>query len=253
MTSSTDMTSQKRRGVSTSIRVAIVEDEPLFRDLLRRSMNGLTLDDPASGNSSVVDVVCAVGSAHEAMELDASTFDVLVTDLHLGHGETTGFDAALRAKEHNPEIGVVILSNMVLPSIFNDVPKELAAGWAYLLKTSVSAVRELAHAVRVARSGGMLIDVALMRNLSTQQSSPLTELSPRQREVLNGITAGWSNRHIADQLGMSVRTVEAEVSSIFTSLGISTTDGAVNARVACVLKALQHLSYSPGALLSSDR
>jgi DNA-binding NarL/FixJ family response regulator len=239
--------------VSTSIRVAIVEDEPLFRDLLTRSMDGLTLDDPASGDSSVVDVVCAVGSSQEAMNLDASTFDVLVTDLHLGHGETTGFDAALRAKERNREIGVVILSNMVLPSIFNDVPRELAAGWAYLLKTSVSDVRELAHAIRVAQSGGMLIDVALMRNLSTQQDSPLTALTPRQREVLDGITAGWSNRRIADQLDMSVRTVESVVSSIFTSLGISTTDGEVNARVACVLKALQFMKYSPGMLSDAGR
>jgi DNA-binding NarL/FixJ family response regulator len=192
-----------------------------------------------------VQVVTTAGSARAARDLDATQLDVLVTDLHLGHGEASGFDMALDMKKTNPALGVVILSNMVLPSLFADLPRDLMTGWAYLLKTSVSTVDQLAQALRVAQSGGMLIDVALMQNLSVRRNSPIDSLSDKQRQVLDGITAGWSNRRIAEHLGVSVRTVESVVSTIFTSLGISTTDGEVNARVACVLTAMEHFKYDP--------
>jgi DNA-binding NarL/FixJ family response regulator len=231
--------------VGSTVRVAIVEDEPLFLELLAGSLDGLEISQGPTNRAARVEVVTNAVSARAARELDATTLDVLVTDLHLGHGETSGFDIALELKKANPALGVVILSNMVLPSLFSDLPRDFMTGWAYLLKTSVSTVDQLAQAIRVAQSGGMLIDVALMQNLSARRNSPIDSLSDKQRQVLNGITAGWSNRRIAEHLGVSVRTVESIVSTIFMTLGISTTDGEVNARVACVLSALEHFKYDP--------
>jgi DNA-binding NarL/FixJ family response regulator len=238
--------------VSQLVKVAIVEDEPLFRDLLARAMHGLHIAGAGSGDIRV-EVVATVGTARDAAALDPMGIDVLVTDLHLGHGEANGFESALALKAANPSLGVVILSNMVLPSLFADLPRQHMAGWAYLLKTSVSAVDQLTQAIRVAHSGGMLIDVALMQNMSARKDSPIEALTDKQREVLDGITAGWSNRRIADHLGVSVRTVESIVSAIFSILDISTTDGEVNARVACVLAALEYFNYSPGLLSDTTR
>lgn len=86
----------------------------------------------------------------------------------------------------------------------------------------------------------MVIDSALTRKLVPEQVGPLSALTSRQVDVLSLMANGWSNKRIADDLVLSVRTVESVVSDIIAALAIPKDVDGYNARVACVLVYLRH-------------
>lgn len=207
----------------------MLEDEPLFLRLLSEALaTGLT----------DVEVVATCSTAADFSGLDEESIDVLVTDLHLGAGED-GLELALQMRTRRPDVGVVILSNVAMPSLFASLPGDQLSGWAYLLKTSVANIDQLGAAIRVAHSGGMLIDRALTRSMGPRSGTPLAGLTDRQVQVLTGMANGWSNRHIAESLGLSVRSVESVVSSLMGALGVVADDN-TNARVTAVLAYLRY-------------
>jgi DNA-binding NarL/FixJ family response regulator len=71
-----------------------------------------------------------------------------------------------------------------------------------------------------------------------RDQGPLTELSPREREVLELMAQGFSNKAIREQLMVSERAVEHHITSIFTKLGLSAS-GQEHRRVLAVLAFLQ--------------
>ena len=91
----------------------------------------------------------------------------------------------------------------------------------------------------------MVIDSALTRKLVPEGTGPLAGLTPRQIDVLGRMANGWSNRRIADDLVLSVRTVESVISDIIAALAIPKDVDGYNARVACVLVYLRHTITSP--------
>jgi len=218
----------------TPVRVLIVEDEPLYRELLVSAFE-LRLPD--------VTIVASCGSAEEAILLAAeSGIDVLLTDVDLGPG-MTGVDLGVHLRSQGRATGVVLLSNLALPAVLTTLPRSAQGGWAYLLKTSVSDLSQLNDAIHAAAEGRMMIDQSLVRDLSPSRNSPISRLSPRQREVLSRVALGWSNRRIAEDLVLSVRSVESNISGIIAALGIEAADYSVNPRVAAVLAYVQQSDF----------
>jgi len=203
----------------------VVEDEPLYRELLCTGLVSRLPD---------IRVVASFASAEDlrdnAHDIHA---DVLLTDIDLGDGED-GFALATRLASARQVRGVVLLSNFAMPSLLADAPTTGGVGWAYLLKTSVADLGQLQLAIRGAVAGDLVVDSTLTSALSPRASGPLMGLTSRQSEVLTLMANGWSNQHIAEHLVLSVRSVESVVSDIIRTLGIDPHTKDINARVACV-------------------
>jgi DNA-binding NarL/FixJ family response regulator len=117
---------------------------------------------------------------------------------------------------------------------------ESAEGTGYLLKDRVSNVKEFAAAVRRVGEGGSAIDPTIVSQLVGRRldESPIDQLTPREREVLELMAEGNSNQGIAARLVVTERAVQKHITSIFQKLGLpETTDG--HRRVLAVLAFLR--------------
>lgn len=212
--------------MSRVLRVAVVEDEPLYRELLVTGLMSRLPD---------VELVGAFGSAEELTStLRAGDIDVLLADLDLGQG-ADGTQLGVYLRRRNRSMGIVLLSNLAMPGLLAGLPDDVQGGWSYLLKTSVADIDQLALAISESAAGGVVVDSALTRQLVPQSTGPLASLTPRQVDVLSRMANGWSNKRIAEDLVLSVRTVESVISDIIATLAIPKDVDGYNARVACVL------------------
>lgn len=212
--------------IDDTINVAVLEDEHLLADLLGEWIS----------QQPDLRLVGAFRSLAEARDgLAGRSLDVLVVDIDLPDG--SGIDLASVAASGQLGVqrprGVVILSGLARPDLVADLPQRLDATWAYLLK-STNTTRRLRQAIDAVLSGLVMIDPELHR-LSEQTTPRLAGLSTSEREVLNAMAAGHSNRAIADTVHVSVKTVERMLSSIYAKLGIDARDEASNPRVQAVL------------------
>ncbi len=226
-----------RVGGAGAIRLIVVEDENLYRDLL---ITGLVARVPDT--KVVAQYATAEQALDEAGNVEA---DILLTDIDLGPG-MDGMKLGVAMRRRKWVRGVTLLSNLAMPGLLTELPPEVRGGWSYLLKTSVADLRQLALAIRGCATGDVVIDSALTAGLIPVQDSPLSALTPRQLEVLSLMANGWSNLRIAEELHLSVRTVESAVSDILSALGIAGTASELNARVACVLVYLRHTVTQAG-------
>ncbi len=158
----------------------------------------------------------------------------LVVDLKLP--DMSGVEVVRRIAEAALPVRCLVLS------AFDDnvyVAEALAAGaYGYLLKTASAS--ELVAAVSAVAEGTMVLDRALgeamARRLRTDDGYPVAELTPREVDVVQLMARGKSNKEIAVDLQLGVRTIETYVSNILTKLG-------VRSRTEAVLRAIDsHLA-----------
>jgi DNA-binding NarL/FixJ family response regulator len=97
-----------------------------------------------------------------------------------------------------------------------------AEGTGYLLKDRISNVKDFVDAVRRVGAGGSAVDPIIVSTLLSKRrpDDPLTDLTPREHEVLELMAEGRSNAGIAESLVITTRAVEKYVSSIFGKLGL---------------------------------
>lgn len=211
------------------IRLVLVEDEHLYRDLLRAALE----------RSSGVRVVGSFSSGAEALawvpELrpDAVIMDVDLADDH------NGIEVGIKLRRVMPDLGVVVLTNHPEVSYLLSVPDSEIAGWAFLLKRSVRDLATLERAITEACNGGVMVDPELLAKRDRYTRGQVAALSPRLRETLKLIAAGFTNAAIADQLDISEKTVENHVGQIYQALGVSREYSALHPRVNAVLRYLR--------------
>jgi DNA-binding NarL/FixJ family response regulator len=156
-----------------------------------------------------------------------------------------GIQAAERLRVSNPEVGVVVLSQYATPGYALTLIKHGSARRGYLLKERVNDLDQLVGAIRTVADGGSVIDPrvveALIAENARTKESPLHELTPRERDVLREMAAGSNNATIAGALGLSERSVEKVINSIFLKLGL-TWETSVHKRVKAVIL---YLAESP--------
>ncbi len=153
-------------------------------------------------------------------------------------GTDEGIQAAAWARQHQPGIGVVVLSQYVAPAYALALLEHGSAGRAYLLKERIGNVDELAAAIRAVAAGGSVIDPMvvdeLVRSRTHDSQLGVGSLTPRELEILAEMAQGKSNSAIAAALFVTERAVEKHTNSIFAKLGLSE-ERDVNRRVKAVL------------------
>ncbi len=210
------------------VRVLVLEDEGLFRDMLQTALAA----DPA------IEVVSAVASGEEAVrEAERVAPDVILADIELGPG-LNGIEAAARIRAKHADTGIVLLSAHRDKQYIASLPAGQARGWSYLLKSSVTDTATLVRAIQGAASGLVVLDPALVDALRPRPRSAVDALSERQRQVLALMAKGYSNGGIAQELVLTEKTVENYVGGIFQALGIDR-EGAIHPRVKAVLAFLE--------------
>jgi serine/threonine-protein kinase PknK len=197
-------------GSGRSPRVLVADDEVLVRrglaSVLRES--GYEVVGEASDATGLVDLV---------RDLRA---DVAIIDIRMPPTYTTeGLDAARAIRESTPGVAVLMLS----AHIEVEYALELlgaGGGVGYVLKTRLADADELTDTLERIRSGGTVIDPALVEELvrARRARDPLEALSARQRDVLALMAEGRSNAGIGHVLWITPATVEKHVKSIFRKL-----------------------------------
>ena len=213
------------------MRVAIAEDSVL----LREGLAGLL-------EEAGLDVVARCEDADDLL-LKVRSFspDVAIVDIRMPptHNDE-GLRAALEIRALHPSVGVLVLSQYVEVGLALKLLAESAEGVGYLLKDRISDVKEFVAAVRRVADGGSALDPIIVSTLLARQrpDDPVSQLTPREREVLELMAAGSSNQGIADSLVITLRAVEKYVSSIFGKLGLPSS-GSESRRVLAVLMFLR--------------
>jgi DNA-binding NarL/FixJ family response regulator len=212
------------------IRLVLAEDHYLVREGILRLLE-------ARPDLDVVAVCDDLSSLLAAVEVERP--DVVLTDIRMPPSDTDeGIQAAERLRETHPEIGVVVLSQYANPSYALALFQGGSARRAYLLKERVTDLEELEAAIRAVAQGGSVIDSkvvdALVAENARRDDSPLSQLTPRERDVLREMAEGKNNAAIADALLLTERSVEKVIHSIFLKLGL-TWETAVHKRVKAVI------------------
>jgi DNA-binding NarL/FixJ family response regulator len=147
--------------------------------------------------------------------------DVAIVDIRMPPTHTDeGLRAAKEIRERYPETGVLVLSQFFEESYAVELIGDHAEGVGYLLKERVGDVSKFAAAVRRVAEGGSALDPEIVSRLVGRRrgADPLAELTPREREVLQAMAEGRSNKAIAERMVVTERAVEKHVTSIFGKL-----------------------------------
>ena len=215
------------RASGEELRVAVVEDQPLYRSML------VTLLQAQPG----VSVVAVASGASEARKLiNAGEVDVAIVDVELGDGNGIGLGVSLRRTDER--LGILLLSSHDVMSLLLDLPSDQTLGWSYLSKNSSTTIATLMHALRETAAGGTVLDPELVDRATPRNGSAIAALSPRQYQVLQLLAQGLSNAGIAERLEISSRSVENHLNSIYATLDIESSSTR-NPRVAAVLQFIE--------------
>lgn len=200
------------------IRVLVADDHAIVRTGIRHVLES----EPGFA------VVAEAATGAEALELAGSLRpDVAVLDISMP-GES-GLRVAAELRQRSPDTRVLILS---MHDNTEYVLESLRAGaHGYLLKDS--AATELRGAIRAVRRGESYFSPAIAGKLgavvrgdtAASAAGALAQLTARERQVLVGVAQGHTNREIAQQLGISHRTVESHRESLMKKLGVRTVAG----------------------------
>jgi DNA-binding NarL/FixJ family response regulator len=225
--------------------VVIAEDSYLIRESLAQMLG----DEPGIELLAV----CADADQLQA-EIESLNPQVVITDIRMPpSGGEEGIRIAQRLRRTHPDMGVVVLSQYAEPAYALALLDEGAGRRSYLLKQNLHNRRELVETIAEVASGGSRIDAAVVEELVAAQSrrarSPISDLTPRERELLAQIAQGKSNAAIAASLVITKRAVEKHVNSIFLKLGLAQSEGMSSRRVKAALMFLadESIGRSPDA------
>jgi DNA-binding NarL/FixJ family response regulator len=220
------MTADKDRNKTRNQAPDLTTDEAA--DRIDERIKVFLLDDHEIVRRGVADLIDAEddlvvigqwGGAIGAVErIEACAPDVVVIDVRLGDG--SGIEVCRDVRSSQPDIGCLILTSFSDDQALVDASLAGAAG--YLLK-QVRGNR-IVDAIRAVAGGAQLLDSATvrlaLRRLRESEPGTIAELTPREREILDLIGEGRSNRQIASELFLAEKTVKNYVSNLLAKLGM---------------------------------
>ena len=193
-----------------------------------------------------IDVVASCGDYDQVIAaVEDQDPDVVVTDIKMPPTSTDeGIRLAGQLRGRHPNVGVVVLSQYSHPAYVLALFEDGSDRRGYLLKERLGDRSVLVSAIRSVAAGGSSLDAKVVDVLvfarSEATSSPLADLTPREREVLAEIAQGKSNTAIAEALFLTRHAVEKHINSIFTKLGLGSADD-VSKRVKAALMFLAEM------------
>jgi len=194
-------------GDQRPVRVLIVDDH----EVLAASL-ALVLDD----HPRMVSVGVARTLAQGRAMITTASPDVLLLDHRLPDGD--GVDAIPELRALRPSMSVVVLTASVSDLVLIEAIEAGAAGFV----SKSRSLAEVTAAVLAASAGEAVISPELLTRLLPKlhrQTAPGTQLTPREREVLNMLAQGLSNAAIAERMTVSVHTVRNHVANLSAKLG----------------------------------
>ena len=208
-----------------SLRILIADDHGVIRAGLRALLSGLP------ELEVVGEAVDGRDTLRKAVELKPN---IVIMDLSMP--EMGGLEATRQLSQVSPNIRILILTVHEDESLLKEVIRAGAAG--YIIKRAVED--ELIHAIRVVARGDMYVHPSMTRALFSPPASSdevkvfeVEALTAREIEVLRLLAKGYTNRQIAERLGISPRTAEGHRANLSGKLGL-------HSRVELVEYAQQH-------------
>ena len=209
------------------MRVVIADDSLLVREgvaaVLRRAG---------------IEVTAEAESAETLLrEVDANPPDIAIVDIRMPPAyDDEGIRAAHEIRARHPQIGIVILSTHVDLGTAMRVLAESPERLGYVLKHRLTDVDDFVDTLRRVADGESALDPEVVSRLlaRTTEEGPLRTLTPRERDVVQLVAEGRSNKGIGDRLAVSERAVQKHVTSIFAKFGLSAAEDD-NRRILAVL------------------
>ncbi|PBC55073.1 response regulator transcription factor [Rhodococcus sp. ACPA1] len=205
------MSAGTTNSTTSSIRVAVVDDHPVFRLGMVALLS--TLDG--------MEVAAQASSVAEALDVVDGDVDVVLMDLELGDG--SGVDATRRLVERHPALRVLVVT--MHEDDESLVASVRAGARGYLVKGADPG--EVERAVRAVANGEVILGAAVAaRAMSFMAASRrvgptvFPELTDREREVLDLVARGYDNASISRRLVLSPKTVRNHVSNVLAKLGV---------------------------------
>lgn len=201
-----------------TIRVLVVDDHTLFRD----GLSAILMNVPD------IEAVGEAGTGQEAVsQVEALAPDVVLMDINMP--DLNGIEATQQILAIKPDTGIIMLTMLEdNDSLFAAM---CAGARGYILKGADKA--EVLKTIRAVAGGEALFGPAIASRLTTffqnsrrathqnEVDSPFSDLTEREREVLELIAAGENNQEIAQQLHISAKTVSNHISSVFNKLQVA--------------------------------
>jgi DNA-binding NarL/FixJ family response regulator len=189
------------------VKLLLVDDHPLVRDGVRVRLEAVPH----------FEVVGEAGDAQGALEAARKLSPDLVL-MDIGMRGMNGIALTEKFAEQFPEIAVLVLSMHDNLEYVRQVMRAGARG--YVLKDAPAS--ELVEAIDAVLAGRPFYSAQLAMRMAEQaiMPTPVETLTPRERDILDGIAKGYANKRIADELGLSVRTVESHRLNLKRKLGI---------------------------------
>ncbi len=193
---------------SSTIRIVLADDHAVVRSALRMLLEA----------EPEFEVVSEAGDAEEAArKVRGHHPQVLVLDVNMPGG--SGLAAVPKIREESPDTQIVVLTMQSEPAFAREAMQAGALG--YVLKEAADAA--LVQAVRMAADGQTYLQPELGARLAAEPAAGAPDdLSERELEVLRLIALGHTNSEIAEQLYLSVRTVESHRAHIQQKLRLTT-------------------------------
>lgn len=192
-------------------RIILADDHQIFRQALGQALT----------TGGKIELVGEAGNGQEAITMAAELSpDILVMDI--GMPRLNGIDAAQRILSENSKIRIIILS---IFSEQDQITRALRAGvHGYVLKSS--AMTELQLAISAVSDGNLYLSPRVLQPIvkgylawaDQQGTSPLSQLTARERQVLQLIAEGKSSTIIARELELGIRTVESHRAKLMSKM-----------------------------------
>jgi two-component system response regulator NreC len=199
------------------IKICIVDDHAMVRYGLMMLLN----------DNADINVIGEASEGDEAIRLAVELSpDVVLMDLSMPHGKD-GLTATKELKQQQPDIAVLILTMHDDEEYLFRAIEAGASG--YILKSAPH--EELLTAIRMVAGGNAYLYPAatkrlmgeyLDRSLKGDSGGNLETISDREKEIVSLVAKGYSNKEVADQLVISVKTVESHKANIMEKLGLKT-------------------------------
>ena len=195
------------------VRILIADDHGLVRAGLRALLN----------DEADLEVVGEAADGEEALQRASQLKpDLVLMDISMPG--TGGIEAARRIRSEAPAARILMMTVHEDEGLLQESIRAGASG--YIVKRALES--ELIDAIRAVCQGHLYVHPTMTRALlrstaaAPREEEPTEPLTPREREVLAFVARGYTNRQIADQLTLSVRTVESHRANLMSKLGLRT-------------------------------
>ena len=201
--------------MKTKTRILIADDHPLLREAICQVFS----------SQEDMEIVGQANNGEEAINLTAQLKpDILIMDIMMPKSD--GLEASRQIKKIAPDTAILILTAYDEDNYVLGLLEAGATG--YLMKSARG--QDLVEAVRAIRAGESVLHPKIIEKLLKQAMAKPAEgldrkikdiLSDREMEMLKLLATGMSNKEIADRLCLSLRTVKAHMSNIFTKMNVA--------------------------------